>query len=180
MKKGLNILCASTNRFPIRHSFLEEVLCRGLTGRGHRVTWMLQTDDLHPGFEQKTWLGCKVWLMPSRPHSSIANRLCNFLRKPIDLTRILQRIIELEGAPDVIQVRNDWLVACWALIVRRRYKSLVVFQYSFPIPQEHFEHARTARGLPALLHVIRGYLEWASLKFVMQHADHILPISNSM
>jgi glycosyltransferase involved in cell wall biosynthesis len=180
MKQVLKILCASTNRFPIRHSFLEEVMCRGLTSRGHLVTWILQTEEARAGFEQRSWQGCNVWLMPSRLRSSFVNQIANFVKKPFDSSRILQTIIEQDGVPDIIQIRNDWLIACWALIMRRRFKFPVIFQYSFPIPQEHYERARIAKGLSALVFRIRGHLEWIFLKFVMKHADHTLPISNSM
>lgn len=144
-----------------------EVLAKGLPERGHRVTVMLQSDARRGEVEKLPWHGAEAWVLPGRGRATAFARLANVVSKPLQVSRAFRELAK----PDVIFIRNDFLLEFWAFGLRRRHGTPVVFQYSFPAATAA-RQSITARFSAAFQRVL--------LRAVVMRSDHVLPISEWM
>jgi glycosyltransferase involved in cell wall biosynthesis len=165
--KSMNILVLTTQRWPLEHPFMEEVLAKGLPGRGHRVDFLMQTDGPAREMTQHTWHAAQVWALPGRGRRTALARLGNVLAKPGQAGRAARGL----PRPDILYIRNDFLLAFWAFGQRRRVGAPVVFQYSFP--------AATAQSA-GFSSRLGAAVQFRLLRVVARRADHLLPISEWM
>lgn len=146
---------------------MEEVLAKNLPGRGHRVNFLMQTDGLAREMTRHTWHAAQVWALPGRGRRTALDRIVNVLAKPGQVGRAARGL----PRPDIIYIRNDFLLAFWAFRQRRKHGIPVVFQYSFP--------AATAQR-DSLSSQLGAAVQFLLLRAVARRADHLLPISEWM
>lgn len=163
----MNILVLTTQRWPLEHPFMEEVLAKGLPERGHRVTFLMQTNQPALDITRHDWHAAEVRALPGHGRATFWARLRNVTSKPFQVSRAARQLPQ----PDAIFIRNDFLLAFWAFGQRRKYGMPVIFQYSFPAAT-----AQTASWSARLSAAVQTHL----LKRVARRADQVLPISEWM
>lgn len=167
----LHILVLTTQRWPLEHPFIEEVLAKGFPSRGHQVSFFIQASSRNNALKQLEWHSGRVWVLPSLGRDARIARLFNFLVKPFLVLQAFKALQDRYGAPDIIYIRNDFALSFLAFMIRRFKGTRVVFQYSFPsaTPQN------TAWGTR-----LNAYLQQLTLKKIIRWADYVFPISEWM
>ncbi len=146
---------------------MEEVLAKGLPGRGHTVTFLMQTNAATHEVSRQPWHAAEVWALPGRGRATPLARVLNVLAKPRQVSQAARQL----PRPDVIYIRNDYQLAFWAFRQRRKTGAPVIFQYSFP-------SATAQTG--SLAARLGAAFQTRLLKAVARRADHLLPISEWM
>ena len=177
--RSLAILSMCDRPYPTQQAFLEEVVAKLLPARGHRVVWILQSQSGQQQVQRVCWHGSDVVLLPGNASRSVLGRLHNALVRIVQLTIWSDRLASSESI-DVVQVRNGMWAGLCAIRIRHKHGIPFVFQYSRPGPEFHLVLGQSAGGLSRWSRLARAKLEREVLRFVMQRADHLLPISDWM
>lgn len=162
-------------KYPCDHAMLESVYTRVLPARGHQVVWVMEARS---GSANATasWNGTTVHLLPcaraSRwtPLASIT-RFWRAVRTGVR--------IAAQQPVDIVQVRNELMGACAALVMRRKFGMPFVYQLSFPLVAPHLldpDATRSTLWLKRLGMGAKRALQWR----VLRAADLVLAISDQM
>jgi glycosyltransferase involved in cell wall biosynthesis len=153
-KRKLTILVVPDKTFPVRHALLENVFCRGLTRRGHRVIWFMRSPAAARFGVRAEWQGCEVFLAPlGRREGRLEELADDFYRKPAGMARILGLI--REEKVDIVQVRNDLPAAFFAWLAARR--SGIPFSYYLAYPHLEGMRLQAERGMTRTKYAARIY-----------------------
>ncbi len=177
----LRILCIPDRRFPTNQSFLEHVLAKILPARGHQVTWIVQSEAPLKEKRRLRWHASDVLLLPAKTRKNSLCKLINWLWRTVGTLTCLHRFLSTSST-DTIHVRNDWISALYAGLLRRKYGVPVVYQYSRPGPEFRLQLAQiqAASVFSSLWLRCCRSLERRLVNLAMSQADHILPISKWM
>lgn len=179
MNPSLSILCIPDRRYPTNQAFLTGVFAKLLPERGHRVTWIIQSQEPLKKVQYVRWYNSDVVLLPAWRRDLFFKKIPDKGRKIVGTCKWLTRLV-LKEQPDIIQIRNDWIAALWAIRERRKHGIPVVFQFSRPGPSFHLRNAQEASFVSRLGLLARGSLEKRLIPLVLKYTDHILPISEWM
>lgn len=158
--------------WPTDHAMLESVYARRLPGRGHRVDWLMWSGSAGSG--TTSWHGTEVHLTRYGSGSVLAaaGRWWRLLRAMDHLLR--------SGTFDLVQVRNSSAAATLALLLRRRTRTKVVFQLSFPVAEWVRKAARRHEVRAPRFRSAVAPLQIALRLAVVRRADLVLAISERM
>jgi glycosyltransferase involved in cell wall biosynthesis len=178
-KRPLKILVISSDYFPPKRVDVSVLFGEEIARRGHRIDWILQSEDDCDVERVEQWGGGQAWVGRTDNGTSLLARLRKHflgLRHDLKLFGVLRR-----GGYDIIQVKDKFLSGLSAVVASRLYKVRFVYWLSWPFPEASLIEAREGIARYPLLYRIRGHA-WAFIlyKVLLRHADHVFVQSEQM
>lgn len=174
-----SLLIVSSDNFPPQRVDISVLFGEQLAARGHRLDWLLQSEDACDAPYSTQWAGCTVWVGPTDLRSSLLSRIHkHFLGIVHDLS-VFQRT--RSGGYDIVMVKDKFVSGLFALLAAKLFRRRFVFWLSYPFPESYLTRARDGTARYPLLYRVRGGFFWVTLyKILLPAADHIFVQSEQM
>src|SRR5690349_8769196 len=129
MNKPRRLLLFPQREYPSDHAMLEAVYTRLLPARGYQVRWIMHRGPSLPAAEHGEWNGTPVALLPPYPNRPGWAWPLTLAQQTRESYRLAQAI-DKRQPPHLVQVRNEFADAYAALLLRRKWHSPFVYQFS--------------------------------------------------
>lgn len=154
-------------KFPSRPA-ITEIYGECLPSFGHDVTWIMPSFDRRENFNKNHYKKVDIYTIYfGNSFFKPLNSFLHYLRKLFYLNRLLK-----ENEYELIQVRNNIFDSLLVLLLKKRYKFVFVFQYSFP---KGFYYKNSKKLSYAFIKI-----EDKIANYIIKKADFVLPISKGM
>lgn len=178
-RRPVRLLVVSSDTYPPLRADVAVLFGQQLARRGHRIDWILQSETACNRSYETTWNGCTVWVGRTDLGPSLFHRLRkHFLGiwHDVKLIGAARR-----GDYDVIEVKDKFVSALFAVIARRRYGTPFVYWLSWPFPEEYLARAADGTARYPFLYRIRGHgFRLLLYRIVLPAADHVFVQSERM
>jgi glycosyltransferase involved in cell wall biosynthesis len=175
----VRLLVVSSDTYPPFRVDVAVLYGQELVRRGHRIDWVLQSEDVCHRSYETTWSGCKVWVGATDTGQSLFRRL----RKHVRGIRHDMKLVGLVRREryDVIEVKDKFVSGLFALVAKRCYRTRFVYWLSYPFPEEYLLRAADGTARYPFLSRIRGQAFRTLLyKILLPAADHVFVQSEQM
>lgn len=165
---------------PVYHSMFKDMIAEHFPKMGHEIIWVTERRNKPNKNQIINWKGirCHVMTAPFR-NEGILGKFGNTFFIYIDKFLTLRKITKNEKI-DIIQVRNGILDGLLACHFRKRNKSNIVFQRSFPSAELMILYPHLKQGKFPIFTYIHGKINKIMMNWVLFKVDMILPISKWM
>jgi glycosyltransferase involved in cell wall biosynthesis len=173
------MLVFSSDTYPPHRVDVAVLFGQELARRGFSVDWVLQSARANRVAQARDWGGGTVWVGPTDGGASRLHRL----RKHWLALRHEMSHLKLAQAHryDIIQVKDQTLIALPALRDARRRGARFVYWLSFPHPEASTYLARIGSARYPLLYRLRGWMLFQLLyRVILPRADHVFVQSEQM
>jgi glycosyltransferase involved in cell wall biosynthesis len=175
----LRLLVVSSDTFPPRRVDVSVLFGEQLSARGHRIDYILQSEQPCSAAYVANWGGGRVWVGPTNPGTSLLSRISKHARGIVHDLVLFKRL--RSGDYDVIEVKDKFISGLFALLAARIYRKRFVFWLSYPMAEEYLLRAREGTARYPLLYVIRGAVSSFLLyRILLPAADHVFVQSEQM
>lgn len=177
--RGVRLLVVSSDTYPPTRVDVSVLFGEELASRGHKIDWILQSEQACSQPYVTSWGGGKVWVGATDLGTSLFNRLRKHVR---GLTQDLKLFGRLRsGDYDAIQVKDKFVSGIFAVLAARLYRKRFVYWLSYPFPEEYLLRARDGTARYPFLYVIRGNAFRILLyRLLLPAADHVFVQSEQM
>lgn len=177
--RPLRMLVLSSDTFPPQRVDVAVLFGEELSGRGHRIDWILQSEaECQRGYITG-WGGGQVWVAPADRGRSLLRRV----RKHIAGILYDAKVFGLlrSGQYDAVEVKDKFLSGVLALIAARWYRKRFIYWLSFPFPEFYLSKARDGLAPYPLLYRLRGLgFKILLYRVLLPAADHVFVQSEQM
>ena len=178
-KKDLSILCMAYDTFPPLRMDVKELFGKQIASKGHRIEWILQSEQPLQKSTVVQWLGQKVYLGATNPGRSLFCRVHKHLLALLNDFRVY-RLVNLHQY-DIVIVKDKFFAALMALMATKHRKTKFVYWLSYPIPEASLYEARQKTARYPFLYRIRGIVfSFLLYKVIGPHCLHMLVQSQQM
>lgn len=179
MKRRLRFLVVSSDKFPPFRVDVTELFGREMAGRGHTIDWLLQSEaDCSRPYEAE-WAGCRVFVGATDNRETRLARVRKHLRSIGNDFRIFGLV--RRTSYDIVQVKDKFIAALFALSACKRSGVPFVFWLSYPFPESDLYAARTGTARYPWFYRVRGTaFKWLLYDVILRHADHCFVQSEQM
>lgn len=176
---AVRLLVVSSDTYPPFRVDVAVLYGQELVRRGHRIDWILQSEDAcHQSYET-TWSGCRVWVGPTDTGTSLFHRVRKHVRgifHDLKLVGLVRR-----HRYDVVEVKDKFVSGLFALVAKRLYGTRFVYWLSYPFPEEYLLRAADGTARYPFLSRIRGHAFRTLLyRILLPAADHVFVQSEQM
>lgn len=148
-----------------------EIYGNCLPARGHKIIWVAPSKENKNNIIEDIYLGVKIFTVSYPFVPNFPLRILKYIIYIYNKFRIISKILN-DDSFDIIQTRNSVLDSMMAVYFKNKYKIKFVFQYSFP--KESYKYSTKK------LDFFSGKIQHRFMKYVLNKADLILPISKWM
>ena len=173
------LLVVSSDLYPPTRVDVSVLFGEELSGRGHKIDWILQSEADCSRSYVTSWGGGQVWVAPSNHSQSLIGRL---LKHAAGIWNDA-RVFSLLRGPgyDAIEVKDKFVGGVFALLAARLYHKRFVYWLSFPFPELYLSKARDGLAPYPLLYRLRGgAFEFLLYRILLPAADHVFVQSEQM
>jgi glycosyltransferase involved in cell wall biosynthesis len=175
----VHLLIVSSDTFPPQRVDVSVLFGQELAGRGHRIDWLLQSEDTCHDAYVTSWGGGHVWVGPTDLRPSLLSRIRKHCLGILNDFRVFERA--RCGQYDLILVKDKFASGILALLAARLRRRRFVFWLSYPFPESYLTRATDGTARYPFLYRIRGAFFWIALyKILLPAADHVLVQSEQM
>jgi len=175
----LKFLFIARDKFPPFRVDVSTLFGEELVGRGHKIDWLLQSEQHCDSSFCTTWRGGKAWIGATTAGSTRISRLRQHFRSISNDLRMFG--ISRNESYDVIQVRDKLIAGLFAIVASKLSKTRFVYWLSFPIPEAKTYRAQMGLSRFPIFDYIRGHVFGLLLyRIIMPMADHIFVQSEQM
>jgi glycosyltransferase involved in cell wall biosynthesis len=172
-------LFVSSDKFPPFRPDVVILFAEKLTEKGHKIDWLLQSDEAcRKGFEKK-WHGGRVQVGATNLGKTKLSRLHKHilaLLHDLKMFKILK-----QGDHDFIIVKDKFISALFAICAVIIHKKKFIFWLSYPFPEASLYSARTGTARYPFFYLIRGEVLGLILyRLILPCAKHIFVQSEQM
>lgn len=178
-KGHLHFAFLAADQFPPFRPDVTQLFGQELSGRGHRITWILTPKDQTPSVPSESWPYGPIVLGSRRAGRGLLTNLWN---RWLDLRNDLRLATQLRTSTfDFVQLKDKFLSAIPVLLLSKWYGIPFIYWLSFPYPEEARQLADERHGLSRLLQQVRHRLFRTILySAVLPHTTHIFVQSARM
>jgi glycosyltransferase involved in cell wall biosynthesis len=173
------LLVLAADTYPPTRVDLSVLFGKQLSGRGHHIDWILQSEGPCRAAHIEAWGGGTVWVGPTDLGTSLVSRVRrHFLGVFHDLRMftLLRR-----GGYDIIEVKDKFLSGIVAVIAARLLRKRFVYWLSYPIAEDYLYRANDSNERYPFLYRIRGTVFKVLLyRLLLPAADHVFVQSEQM
>ncbi len=176
----IRLLYIVREKFPTHRVDVEVLFGRELLERGHHIDLVMQAGNagVRPGLH--SWHGGTVFVGACDPARGLLHRLRDYLRGFVHELRCMLRLAHADRY-DAIQVKDRFLIACFALAVARLRGLQFYYWLSFPFPESWVERGRMGAARYPLLTRLRGVVtHWLLYHWILPRSDHAFLQSECM
>jgi len=176
---SLDFLFVSSDTYPPFRVDVSVLFGTQFAARGHRITWLLQSEASCDTDYQTQWNGFPVTVGATDHGESRMRRVRKHylnLRNDMKLFRIAR-----DHKLDFIQVKDKFLSALAAIVAARRHNCGFVYWLSYPFPEASLYEAKIGTARYRSLYWIRGHVFRVILyRVIARYSDHIFVQSEQM
>ena len=177
--KKLSFLFISSDKHPPHRVDVSVLFGREMVSRGHSIEWILQSDDACKVSYKTTWSDCQVWVGRTDNGSSRMARLRKHVYSIFHDLRLFSCM--RHNHYDVLQVKDKFISALFAIVAARLYKTKFVYWLSFPFPEESLYKYKDGTARYPYIYLVRGLsLKFLLYRIIMPRADFIFVQSEQM
>ena len=179
MYKPLKFLFISSDKYIPFRVDVGVLFGRVLSGRGHNIDWILQSEDKCDQDYKTKWHGNEVWVGATNPGTGILARLHkHYLDKKNDFKMV--RLIKNKNY-DFVQVKDKFISALPALWCARRNNSKFIYWLSYPFPEASICKSKEGSAPYPVFYYLRGLLlKFLLYRIILPRADHVFVQSEQM
>ena len=158
---------------------VSELFAQHLAEAGLQVEYILYDREPGPSWQARTWNGAIAWVVGRSSRSGILGALENKWRQcKADYHTVR---LALDGRFDIVQIRDRYVVAPFALWAARRTQSLFTYWLSYPYAESRMLDAKEGRAKFAPFSWLLGKLEASILyRWVLKRCDYVFLQSEQM
>jgi len=176
MKRVL-FLCAET--FPPQYAFLECVFNDILPKHGYQFVWIMPSIKVDQ-ITKTEWNGSSVWLLPKVRPSGLIGLFRDYIAHFLYIREAVRQALEEIGSIDIVQVRDDPIMAFVAWGLSKRLKVPFVYQVSHLKEEENILYAKMKLYGNPIKNYLKGRAGLVVRNWLLRKADLIFPISDQM
>lgn len=173
------ILLLSSDTFKPFRPDVKILFATKITGKGHQIDWILQSESKCKKSYATSWLGNRIFVGRTINGPGVIDRLLKHLLALMNEFKIFK--LGLKNNYDFILVKDKYLPALLALIVSKLYHIKFIFWLSYPFPEARLYKAKTKVARYPAIYKIRGVLNhFFQYKIIMRFVHHIFVQSDQM
>jgi glycosyltransferase involved in cell wall biosynthesis len=175
----LRLLVISSDTYPPTRVDVSVLFGEELAARGHKIDWILQSEDACEKAYTRPWGGGTVLIGPTDLGPSLVRRVRKHIlgiAHDLKLFGLLRR-----GDFNAIEVKDKFVSGVFALIAARLFRKRFVYWLSYPFPEDYLYRAKIGTARYPLLYRIRGMMFKLLLyRMLLPWADHVFVQSERM
>jgi len=176
---GLRILVVSSDTYPPSRVDVSILFGKELAGRGHRIDWILQSEQACASAYAILWGGSTVWVGATDLGSSLLHRIRKHARGILHDLKLFSLMSSQRY--DIIEVKDKFISGVFALIAARRARKRFVFWLSYPFAEEYILKSRDGTARYPFLYLVRGLAhKFLLYRILLPAADHVFVQSEQM
>lgn len=175
----MNILFLSSDLFPPHRVDVKVLFGEEISGRGHHIDWILQSEAPCSQPYETNWGGGTVWVGARETGSSLLHSLrTHFAGFRNDL--ILLRLVR-DKPYDLVIIKDKFVSAALAVLARKFWGGSIVFWLSWPFPEEYLARSEQPENNHRVLYKIRGLVfKFLLYKIILPGSKHVFVQSEQM
>jgi glycosyltransferase involved in cell wall biosynthesis len=175
----LRLLVISSDTYPPVRVDVSVLFGEQLSGRGHRIDWLLQSEAACSRPYVAAWGGGKVWVGATDLGNSLFGRVRKHVRGILHDLKVFSLLNS--GDYDAVEVKDKFISGLFALLAARLFGKRFIYWLSFPFPEEYLIRAKDGTARYPLLYVIRGFAFKVLLyRILLPAADRVFVQSDQM
>jgi glycosyltransferase involved in cell wall biosynthesis len=178
-RKVFRMLGVSSDNYPPQRVDVAVLFGEELSGRGHRIDWLLQSEAACGRSYATPWHGGTVWVGSTDLGNSLVSRIGKHLRGILHDLRVFR--LARRRDYDFILVKDKFVSGVTALVAARLFGVPFLYWLSFPFPESYLIRAHDGTARYPFLYRIRGGFFHAMLyRLLLPAADHVFVQSEQM
>jgi len=177
--RNRKVLFLSADTFPPAYAFLDHVWNRILPEAGYQCSWIMPSGEVRQTSET-SWDNSRVWLVPKVRATGFIDLVTAYTRHLRFVQEAVERALARIGSVDIMQVRDDPIMAYAAWRLSRRDRIPFVYQISHLKEEENILYARMRMYGNPFKNYFQGKVGLLLRNWLLQKADLVFPISNRM
>lgn len=174
-----HLLIVSSDTFPPTRVDVSVLFGEELSGRGHQIDWILQSEAHCEKSYITSWGGGKVWVGATDLSDSLVSRAFKHFRSVFHDLKLFKLL--KAGDYDAIEVKDKFVSGLFAIWAARLYKKRFIYWLSYPYPEDYLLRASEPTGRHPLLYKFRGWaFKFLLYKVLLPAADHVFVQSEQM
>lgn len=175
----IKLLYVSSDTFPPTRVDVSVLFGKELVSRGHQVDWLLQSEGAcDKSYETETEIG-KTWVGKTDKGTSLPRRMRKHLFSILHDFRLFG--IVRANQYNVVQVKDKFIAALFALVACKLNRVPLVYWLSYPFPEASIYRYHDGSARYPLLYLIRGTItKFLLYKIILPRARHIFVQSEQM
>ncbi len=175
----LSYLFVSSDKFPPFRPDVAILFAEKLVEKGHKIDWLLQSENLcNKGFN-KIWHGGKVWVGTTNLGKTKLNRIHKHILSLLHDFKMFK--ILKQGEHDFILVKDKFISSLLVIFATILYKKKFIFWLSYPFPEASLHSALEGTARYPFFYLIRGKIFGLVLyRLILPCAKHIFVQSEQM
>lgn len=175
----LRLLVISSDTYPPVRVDVSVLFGQELSGRGHQIDWLLQSEDACAKPYVASWGGGKVWVGPTDLGNSLFNRVRKHVRGILHDLKVFS--LMKGDRYDAVEVKDKFVSGLFAMFAARLSGKRFIYWLSFPYPEEYLIRAKDGTARYPFLYVIRGWAFKVLLyRILLPAADRVFVQSDQM
>ncbi|HKT73129.1 MAG TPA: glycosyltransferase family 4 protein [Steroidobacteraceae bacterium] len=177
--RRFRLLVVSSDPYPPTRVDVSVLFGEELSGRGHQIDWLLQSEVPCERSYVASWGGGKAWVAATNDRPSLMDRLRKHSAGIWNDARLFRL---LRGdAYEAIEVKDKFVSAVFALVAARLYRKKFIYWLSYPFPEEYLLRATDGTARYPRLYKIRGNaFSFLLYRVLLPAADHVFVQSEAM
>lgn len=174
-----SLLVLASDTYPPHRVDVTVLFGKHLAKRGHRVDWILQSEDPCPASYVTDWGSGKVWVGRRYDGTSLLGRVA---RHMWSIAHDMRLFGLLAGSTyDAIGVKDKFLSGVFGAVAAKVYRKPFVYWLSYPYPESYLLRAKESKGIYRILYWIRGTtFRHLLYRILLPAADHVIVQSQQM
>lgn len=179
MRKDKQILFLCAETFPPIYAFLEYVFNKILPEQGYQVSWIMPSTDV-TRVKTTYWGKRPVWLIPKVHPKGLGGLIKDYLTHMRYIQKGVNESLKEVGAIDMVQVRDDPIMAYVAWKLSRKRNLPFSYQISHLKEEENILYAKMRLYGSRIGNYLKGKVGLIVRNWLLRKADLVFPISNQM
>jgi glycosyltransferase involved in cell wall biosynthesis len=173
------LLVMSSDPYPPTRVDVSVLFAEELTGRGHTIDWLLQSEAPCPRAYVTSWGGGRVWVGAADRRPGLLSALNKHFAGIWNDARVFGLL--RGNAYDAVEAKDKFIGGLFALLAAKLHRKRFIFWLSFPFPEFYLTKARDGLAPYPLLYRIRGgAFDFMLYRILLPAADHVFVQSEQM
>jgi glycosyltransferase involved in cell wall biosynthesis len=176
----LQLLFVSSDKFPPFRVDVAVLFGKEFAARGHRIDWVLQSEQPCELPFETDWSGHHVWVGATDSRPSRTAKARKYLLGMVHSLRVTR--LMLQNDYDFVQVKDKAIVAALlTLLLGRLLKKRVFYWLSYPFPEASFHAVVEKETKYPFFYLLRSaFYSLVVYQVIMKAADHVFVQSEQM
>ncbi len=175
----MKFLFVAQDKYPPSRVDVSDLFNEKMISRGHRIDWLLQSEEEIEKSYVAKWGKSKVYLGKTNNGESFSSRLKKNLYRFINDAKLFH--LSKKNNYDFILIKDVFFAALLAIIASKLHKTKLVYWLSYPFPEAYQYAVKEGTARYPILYFLRGYVTYFLLyKIILKVCDHVFVQSEQM